>query len=44
MAKYIFFATVEIEEDSEDDARIELDDRMDSHSIHWELEDVKEND
>ncbi len=42
MSKFIFTASVEVEGEDEDDARIELLIKMDDHDIIWELE--EEND
>lgn len=40
--KYIFFTTVEVEAENEDDARIELLGIMDAHAISWDLEEQEQ--
>lgn len=42
MSKFIFTASVEVEGEDEDDARIELLIKMDDHDICWEMEDEEE--
>ncbi len=40
--KFTFTTTATVEAETEEDARVELIDKMDSHELSWELEDNEE--